>query len=328
VSPSRLVVVGASAGGVAALLELSASLPHNLPAPVLVVLHIGANPSVLPSLLSAHGHNRAVHAQEGQRLEDGVLYVAPPDHHMLVEDGRIRLSHGPKEHNTRPAIDPLFRSAALAHGRGVIGVLLTGELDDGTAGLKAIKDCGGLAIVQDPADAEHPSMPASALRTVAVDRCVPLSELGATLVRMLDEPVPAEQPAAAERDRLEREMTVFRGAGRPMEKLNDIGAPSTFACPDCNSVLWQLHGAGPPRYRCHTGHAFTLRTLEETQAVAAEEALWRAIRALEQREGLLRKLAEYGRSTGAEADALRSEEQAEETAQQVSRLRRMVVKKG
>ena len=327
-SARRLVVVGASAGGVAALLALSASLPRNFPAPVLIVLHIGANPSVLPSLLSAHGNNPAVHAEEGQRLRDGVLYVAPPDQHMLVEDDRIRLSHGPKEHHTRPAIDPLFRSAALAHGRAVIGVLLTGRLDDGSAGLKAIKDCGGLAVVQDPADAEHPSMPASALRAVEVDRCVPLTELAPTLVRLVKEPMPAEQPSAEERDRLEHEMTVFRGEGQPMEHLNAIGAPSTFACPDCDGVLWQLHGADPPRYRCHTGHAFSLRTLEETQAGAAEEALWGAIRALEQREALLRKLAEHGRSNGAQTDALRSEAEAEATAQQVARLRLMVVEPG
>ena len=323
---TRLVVIGASAGGVSALLALSASLPRQVRAPVLIVLHIGANPSVLPSLLSAHGNNRAVHAQDGERLQDGTLYVAPPNRHMLVEDGVIRLSHGPKEHHTRPAIDPLFRSAALTYGRGVIGVVLTGRLDDGTAGLQAIKDCGGLAIIQDPADAEHPSMPASALRAVAVDRCVPLSELGTTLARLLDEPMPAEAPPPPRRDRLEREMTVFRGEGRAMEQLNGIGRPSTFACPDCDGVLWELDDTEPARYRCHTGHAFSLRTLEATQAGATEEALWGAIRALEQREGLLRKLAEHGRSNGAEADALRTEAEAEDAAQRAAHLRQMTTK--
>jgi two-component system chemotaxis response regulator CheB len=133
VNPRRLVVIGGSAGGVSALLALSAGLPRGFRAPVLIVLHIGANQSVLPSLLSAHGNNPAVHAKDGQTLQDGILYVAPPDQHMLVDDGRIRLSHGSKEHHTRPAIDPLFKSAALAHGRAVIGVVLTGWLDDGAA---------------------------------------------------------------------------------------------------------------------------------------------------------------------------------------------------
>ncbi|MEO7709547.1 MAG: chemotaxis protein CheB, partial [Caldimonas sp.] len=314
--PRRLVVLGASAGGVTALLSLCAGLPRGFPAPVLIVLHIGANPSVLPSLLAAHGNNPSVHAEDGQPLEDGVLYVAPPDHHMLLVGRRIQLSHGPKEHHTRPAVDPLFRSAALAHGRAVIGVVMTGRLDDGTAGLQAIKDCGGLAVIQDPADAEHPSMPASARRSVAVDHCVPLSELAATLVRLVNEPVPAEMPKPPQRDRLAREMSVFRGEGSAMETLHDIGRPSTFPCPDCDGVAWEVDNADPPRHRCHTGHAFSLRFLEATQSGTAEAALWGTIRALEQREGLLRKLAEHGRSIGAEEDARRREAQADATAEQ------------
>jgi two-component system chemotaxis response regulator CheB len=324
VKPRRLVVLGASAGGVTALLSLCARLPRGFPAPVLIVLHIGANPSVLPSLLAAHGNNPSVHAEDGQPLEDGILYVAPPDQHMLVVDGRIQLSHGPKEHHTRPAVDPLFRSAALAYGPAVIGVVVTGRLDDGTAGLQAIKDCGGLAVIQDPTDAEHPSMPTSALRSVAVDHCVPLSELAATLVRLVNEPVPAEMAKPPRRDRLEREMSVFCGEGTGMETLNEIGKPSMFACPDCDGVLWELGDSSPPRYRCHTGHAFSLRSLEATQSDATEEALWGAIRALEQREGVLRKLAEHGRSIGAEQDARRSEAEADEAAQQAKRLHAMV----
>ena len=185
-----LIVVGASAGGVSALLALCAQLPADLPAAVLIVLHIGTHTSVLPALLTSRGNDRAVHAEHGQRIEPGTLYLAPPDHHMLVEDGRIRLTRGPKEHHTRPAIDPLFRTAALDYGPRTIGVVLTGRLDDGTAGLQAIKDRGGLAVVQDPADAEHPSMPRSALQSVRVDGCVPLAELGQTLARWLQAPTP------------------------------------------------------------------------------------------------------------------------------------------
>jgi two-component system chemotaxis response regulator CheB len=319
------VVVGASAGGVAALLRLSATLPKGFPAPVLIVLHIGANTSVLPSLLAAHGNNPAVHGEDGQRLENGMLYVAPPDQHMLLEGDTLRLSHGPKEHHTRPAIDPLFRSAALARGAGTIGVVLTGRLDDGTAGLQAIKDCGGIAVVQDPADAEFADMPKSALRSVAVDHCAPLAELATILVGLLDRPMAVKTlPAPARQQRLEVEMDVFRGEGKAMERLNEIGKPSMFACPDCDGVLWEIDDSNPPRYRCHTGHAFSLRSLEETQHGRTEDALWGAIRSLEQREGLLRALARHSRSNGAEEDARRSEAEADETALQAGRLQKLV----
>jgi two-component system chemotaxis response regulator CheB len=324
VKARQVIVIGASAGGVSALLALCAALPAGFKAPVLIVLHIGANTSVLPSLLASHGNNPAVHAEHGQRLEDGTLYVAPPDHHMLLEGDAIQLSRGPKEHHTRPAIDPLFRSAALAMGSGVIGVVLTGRLDDGSSGLRAIKDCGGVAIVQDPAEAEFPGMPESALEAVDIDYCVPLAELGRTLIQLVDRPIAVEPPAIPARERLEREMEVFRGGGNPMERLNHIGKPSMFACPDCDGVLWEMDDAKPPRYRCHTGHAFSLRTLEETQSSKTEDALWGAIRALEQRESLLRALARYSRSSGAEEDAKRTEAEAEETALQAARLQRMV----
>lgn len=236
-----VVAVGASAGGVAVLLTLCGALPGHFAAPVLVVLHIGANPSVLPMLLSTRGHNRAVHAEDGQVLEKGTIYVAPPDHHMLLEDGRIRLTHGPKEHHSRPAIDPLFRSAARAYGSRAVGVVLSGRLDDGTAGLKAIKDWGGVALVQDPDEAEHPAMPQSALRAVAVDRCLPLEALAEELRRLVESPAPAAPllvPDALER--LAHEIAVFQGDGDAMENLDAIAEPSSFACPDCGGVLTML----------------------------------------------------------------------------------------
>jgi len=180
-----LVVVGASAGAVPVLRGLATQLPADFPAAVLVVLHVGAHHSVLPELLKDRGALRARHALDGQVLQPGAIEIAPPDEHMLVEGNCIRLRHGPKEHHARPAIDPLFRSAALAQGPRVIGVLLSGRLDDGTAGLGAIKHCGGLVMVQDPDDAEHPEMPRSALAHVAVDCCVPGSELAPTLQRLV-----------------------------------------------------------------------------------------------------------------------------------------------
>jgi two-component system chemotaxis response regulator CheB len=316
-----LVVIGASAGGVAALLALCAGLPAGFRAPVLIVLHIGANTSVLPTLLAAHGNNPAVHAEDGQRLQSGTLYVAPPDQHMLIDGDMIRLRRpegAPHATGDRSAV-PV---GALAHGVNVIGVVLTGRLDDGTARLKAIKDCGGAAIVvrRTSTRACRPGVGGR-----HADRCVPLADIAPTLVQLVAEPMPpAEAPSPDERRRLEREMEVFRGEGSAMERLNEIGKPSMFACPDCDGVLWGINDSGPARYRCHTGHAFTLRTLERSQAGSTEQALWGAIRALEQREGVLRKLAEHRRATGSEADARRREQEADASAQQAGRLHRMV----
>jgi two-component system chemotaxis response regulator CheB len=187
--PRDLVVIGASAGAVPVLLELAKRLPADFPAAVLVVLHVGTHRSLLPDLLKGCGALQARHAADGQALQAGTIEVAPPDQHMLVEGDRIRLQHGPKEHHARPAIDPLFRSAALAQGPHVIGVLLSGCLDDGTAGLRAIKQCGGMAVVQDPDDAEQPEMPRSAMAHVDVDCCMPGSELADILMRLVARPL-------------------------------------------------------------------------------------------------------------------------------------------
>ena len=177
----KIVVIGASMGGVPALRTLVSSLPEDFPAPLLVVLHIGNFPSILPELLAARCPLTAAHAVDGEKLEPGRIYIAPPDQHMVVDGRTVRLNRGPKEHHSRPAIDPLFVSAALSHGPGVIGVILTGMLDDGTSGLQAIKRCGGVAIVQDPKEAEAPSMPLSALRHVRVDHCAPVADIAALL---------------------------------------------------------------------------------------------------------------------------------------------------
>jgi len=181
----HLVVVGASAGGVSALLQLSQALPAPFGAPICIVQHVGNHPSLLPELLRFRGPNEAVQARHGQRLAPGTLHVAPPDQHMLLDGDTVRLTRGPKENHARPAIDPLFRTAALGWGSRAIGVVLTGQMDDGTAGLKAIKDCGGIAVVQDPATAAEPGMPASALANVEVDHCVPLEEIAPLLVRLV-----------------------------------------------------------------------------------------------------------------------------------------------
>ena len=325
--PTRdIVVLGASAGGVNALLALCGLLPAHFPAALLIVLHVGNNPSVLPMLLSSRGHHRAVHGEDGLAIEAGTIYVAPPDQHMLVEDGVIRLSRGAKEHHTRPAVDPLFRSAALAYGGRVIGVVLTGRLDDGTAGLQAIKDCGGLAVVQDPADAEYPAMPQSALQSVEIDRCVPLASMASTLMQLLEEPITRAAPDPQASRRLARETAVSDGKGNAIENLRALGAPSTFTCPDCDGVLWEITDLQPPRYRCHTGHAFSLRSLVEGQTVTTEGAIWGAVRALQSHEEALRRLAGQNLHVGDQAEAAAEEARADEAAAQANLLLRMLQK--
>jgi two-component system, chemotaxis family, protein-glutamate methylesterase/glutaminase len=314
-APARdLVVIGASAGGVSVLLDLAAALPADFPACVLVALHVGAHRSLLPELMGARGPLRAVHPHDGQALQRGTIFIAPPDHHMLVEDGRIRLNRGPRENHARPAIDPLFRTAALSHGQRVIGVVLSGRLDDGTAGLQAIKRCGGLAVVQDPRDAEYSDMPRSACDHVDVDICVPATRLAGCLLDCVRAPTTSNAPRAP--DDIVTDQAISAGTGDPMDNLNAIGHPSRFACPECSGVLWEIDGSSPRRYRCHTGHGFTLRALAKTQDAATEDALWGAMRALQEREALLREMAKDADPAGRGDDG---REDLVETAERVAR---------
>lgn len=316
-----IIVIGASAGGVPILADLAAALPRDLPASVLIVQHIGSHPSVLPELLSARGRRPVAHARPDAPLSDGAIYVAPPDQHMLVVDDRVCLTRDAKENHARPAIDPLFRSAAIAKGTRVIGVILSGRLDDGTAGLQAIKACGGLAVVQDPDDAEEPSMPASAIANVAVDHVVSRRTLADTLAGLAGQPV-AVRPEVP--DALLREHRFSRGKGNAMEHLDTLGAPSKIACPECSGVLWEIRGSSPPRYRCHTGHAYSLRSLAHTQSLRADDSLWIALRAVHERESLLREMALASRRDGDEARARQLEDEAEHAVMHAHQLQQII----
>jgi two-component system, chemotaxis family, protein-glutamate methylesterase/glutaminase len=280
-SYERLVVIGASAGGVDALRQLAAALPAGFPAPVLMVLHVGAHESVLPSLIGSRCALSVAHASDGEPLVNATIRIAPPDRHLMVANGKLRLTRSPKENFARPAIDPLFRSAALDAGSRAIGVILTGMLDDGTVGLQAIKAAGGTAVVQDPADAQEPSMPTSALRNVAVDHCIALPEIGPLLTRLVSSP-PAEGSTrmTEQRGRIAHEQELSLGTGDYIEHLKAIGEPSPMTCPECHGGLWHVRGSSPRRYRCHTGHAFTSRTLDVAVERETDAALWNALRAL------------------------------------------------
>lgn len=297
---SHVVVIGASAGGVTALLEISSQLNAMFPAPICIVQHVGNNPSLLPELLRFRGANHARHAEDGERLASGTLHVAPPDHHMLLEGDRLRLTQGPKENHARPAIDPLFRTAALAWGPRVIGVILTGQMDDGAAGLRAVRECGGVTIVQDPDSAAEPEMPRNALAAVPVDHCVPLAQIAPLLQRLVGSRTPPSAPPAPEE--VVREVAINRGE-QSMDNLDAIGTRVPLTCPDCGGTLWEMNSPKPLRYRCHTGHAYSVVSLRRAQQQASEDALRHSVRALRERELLLRRVAAIAAATGDRAQA-------------------------
>jgi two-component system, chemotaxis family, protein-glutamate methylesterase/glutaminase len=313
-----IVVVGASAGGVEALAELAASLPNDLPAAVFVVLHLPATgTSAMPEILHRHGPLPAAAVKDGEPIQPGRIYVAPPDHHVLLRTGHVHLSRGPREHGHRPAIDPLFRSAAREYSTRVIGLVLSGALDDGTAGLLAIKSRGGIAVVQDPADALYPGMPSNALEHVPVDHVLPAASVGELLARLIADPAEPPSEPAPTGMQVEVEMEDF---SLEAFERDHPGRPSGFSCPDCNGVLWQIRdGGGLERFRCRVGHAWSPESLLTQQSEALEAALWVALRSLEERAALARRLAESASNRGHAITATRFEEQAAE-AQQAARL--------
>ena len=292
-----LIVMGASVGGVSALSTIFAALPANFPAAILAVMHVGARNSVLPEILGKTSALPVRFAEAREPVRAGRILLAPPDRHMLVANlagqATVELTRGPKENHTRPAIDPLFRSAAAAFGPKVVGVILSGYLDDGTAGLQAIKACGGKALVQEPQDAVAPSMPQSALDYAEVDWRLPCAEIGPALLALANGTL-APSSAAPSLPPVPQWIAVenrfARGVGN-MEQLEKIATPSTFTCPECQGTLWELHGQQPQRFRCHTGHSFTARMLGELQHDKAEDAIWAAVRALQEKEKLYLNLA-------------------------------------
>jgi two-component system chemotaxis response regulator CheB len=312
-----VVVVGASAGGVDALADLAASLPGDLPAAVFVVLHLPATgTSALPEILGRHGPLPAGHVRDGEPIQPGQIYVAPPDHHVLLRTGHVHLSRGPRENGHRPAVDPLFRSAAREYATRVVGVVLSGALDDGTGGLLAIKSRGGIAVVQDPADALYPGMPGNALQHVEVDHVLPAAAMGELLARLIADSAEAPADPAPTGMRVEAEM---EGFSLEAFEGDHPGRPSGFSCPDCHGVLWAIRDGGLERYRCRVGHAWSPESLLTQQSEALEAALWIALRSLEERAALARRLAEPARRRGHRITATRFEEQASE-AQQAARL--------
>jgi len=309
----RVIVFGASAGGVAALSTVCGGLPGDLPAALFVVLHVPpAGRSVLPDILNRAGPLKASHAIDGEPVQRGRIYVAPPDHHLLLDDQgqRILLRRGPKENRVRPSVDALFRSAAVTCGPRVIGVVLTGMLDDGAEGLAAIGRCGGSTVVQDPSDAEWPEMPRNAHQRAAAEHCLPAAELPALLLRLAQRvagpPVPIPPELVLEAQISGQEINAMH------QEIATAGQPSRLGCPECGGVLNVVADSPWPRYRCQVGHAYGAGTLAAHQVEALELALGVAFRTQRDRRNLYLSLQRAARQGNRAPDEARWQEAADE----------------
>jgi len=321
VATRDVVVVGASAGGVEALKELVSGLPAGFPATVLVVLHIPPSGSnALAAILNRAGPLEARRAGHGEPLVHGTVRVAPPDHHLLVMEDRLALSLGPRENGHRPAVDVLFRSAARAVGARCIGVVLSGALDDGSAGLVSVCARGGVAVVQDPEDALQPGMPTSAIESAAPEHVVPVAEIAGLLARLVQEEVPdgagerAPELMEVETDMAQFDMSRIDGQEHP-------GQPAGFSCPDCSGALWSIEDGGLLRFRCRVGHAWSAESLLAQQSETLEGALWMALRSLEEKAALSRDLGRRAEDDARALSAARFRALADESSKAARLIR-------
>lgn len=290
-----IIVVGASAGGITALSELLSSIPESLNASIFVVLHLpAASPSALPAILTRAGKLPAHRAVDGEQIKPGSIYVAPPDHHILLEGNRVLVKKGPKENNFRPSIDALFRSAAYAYGPRVIGIVLSGLLNDGTSGLWSVKRLGGITIIQEPTDADYPSMPLNVLDYVKVDHAIAASRMGPLLQKLTTEKA-ARKPKISKEEMafLKMEVIISKRDNAFEMGIMHEGDLTPFTCPECHGVLVRLIEGKFIRFRCHTGHAYTASALLADLSKNVEETLWQAMRGLEETTLLLNQISEH-----------------------------------
>lgn len=289
-----IIAVGGSAGSLDVLKALLRALPDDLPASVLIVWH--SNPSdrsFISEILSEYSSLPVAYATDGEKLSTGRVYLAPPDQHLLLGEGHLHLRRGPRENNFRPAVDPLFRSAALYRSSRVIGVVLSGYLDDGASGLKAITESGGVGVVQDPRDAAFPDMPLAAINAGAPKHIVAAEDLGPLCNRLCRE---ASGPACQVPESVRLEVTVAGLEEASMETEFKLGELSPYNCPDCNGVLWEIKDGKLLRFRCHTGHAYSSAALLDAQSAALERRLYEALRGQRERSRLLRRLSKRASS--------------------------------
>ena len=316
----RIIVIGTSSGGLGALKTLLPQLPADLPAALFVVQHMAADASgtIMLNALQTVCALKCRFGEHDAAIENGHIYIAPPDHHLLVKKGRMLVTKGARENRSRPSIDTLFRSAAVAYGSSVIGVILTGLLDDGSIGMAAIKQCAGIAVVQEPADAEYADMPQNAINKSAVDYRLALALMGSLLLRLVHSPAPE---SVAVPKNLQMEALIAERISSDLDAVNQLGSQVPYNCPDCGGVLWEVAHSKVKRYRCHVGHAFTSSVLLNAQTEKMEETLWMAMRMFEERRNLLLDLAKSGQpgNTGS------YHQRSEETLVHIERIREVLL---
>jgi two-component system chemotaxis response regulator CheB len=313
-----IIVIGTSTGGVEALSQMARGLPAGFPASVFIVCHFPAgSQSRLPEILSRAGPLLATRAVDGEPFYPGQIYVAPPDFHLLLgPDGRMRLSRGARENHHRPAIDPLFRTAARYYGVRVIGCVLTGALYDGTAGLMAVRSAGGLAVVQDPGDAMMATMPENAARLAGLDHMVRIEQLAPLLVQLVQEQEPTTSDQGAQNmDPMEHMIEIVDQDMAQQAMNGHRGEVSVFTCPERGGALWQVDETGIVRFRCHVGHSYRAELLLSEQTEALEAALWTAARTFREKSVLASQIAHNERRGGDADTAARFKEQARQAAQ-------------
>ncbi len=292
---TNIIVIGASTGGFAAITRLVSGLPADLEAAIFIVCHISPDAEgLLPQVLNRVRTIHAANAIDKEPVVMNRIYVAPPDNHMTLENGLVRIARGPKENRFRPAVDPLFRSAAHFYGSRVIGVILSGALGDGAAGMWTIKDRGGITVVQDPADAEAPSMPETALAAVKIDHCLPLSAMAPLLVKLAGEPAAdnKKQVEQEENKKTSLELRIATLQQTVADGIPHLGQLTSYACPECHGVLSVIKEGDIVRYRCHTGHAYSIDSLLLSITENIEETLWGAVRGVEESIILLNNLGD------------------------------------
>lgn len=318
-----IVCIGGSSGATAPLKAILGALPADLPAAVFIVLHIPARSlGVLATVASAAGRLPVHQAEDGMAIEPGHVYLAVPDHHLILTKTCLKLGRGPRENMARPAIDPLFRSAAAAYGSRVVGVVLSGLLNDGAAGLEAVKRCGGVAVVQDPADAIADEMPRGALRATTVDLLVPAARIGDVLSELAREPAGPGLPVPPE---IRLEVDIAAGERADSEIVGRFASPAAVTCPNCHGVMSLVRGGKPLRFRCQVGHAMTAEVLAKEQESAVDEALRVALRVIEERAELVGRMAEDARASARPAVAELYGERAAEYRRNADTIRRAVL---
>jgi len=320
----RIVVIGTSAGGLRILNNLAAQLPEDFRASVFIVIHMAATSSAdfVVQRMQAHTKLTCKVAENKELIQPGFIYVAPADHHLLISGNYLLVTQGPRENQFRPSVDPLFRSAAASYGSSVIGVVLTGMLHDGTVGMDAIKRSGGIAVVQEPEDAEFPNMPLSVISNVPVDHRVSIAELGSLLVSLVNKPVRSDHKIPED---IKLEAKIAERVMGTTAEVEKLGKKVDFTCPDCGGNLWEMKHGSVLRYRCHLGHAFSADSLLKDMNEAMEETLWIALRMMEERKNLLSTMLEREEKVAPNSWIASQRERVEEIKVHINRIREVLM---